>query len=89
MMPVPTKNATHLFGKPKEWDESVRGPVRTLSVRVEDTVRGKEFVSTWKPTLEEIQALQDGGTILLTVGGVQPPVALHVEPTEGEDHGEG
>ncbi len=82
MMPVPTKNATHIFGKPKNWDEAKEGPCRALSVRVETVNGRREFVSTWKLTLEEIQALQDGGTILLTVCGVQPPVALHVEPAD-------
>lgn len=84
MIPVPTKNATHIFGKPKNWDEIRDGQCRALSVRREVVNGRAEFVSTWKPSLEEIQVLQDGGTILLTVCGVQPPVALHVEPADAD-----
>jgi hypothetical protein len=82
MMPIRIAGATHAFGKPDNWDEAKRGPVRVLMVRVEEARSGREFVSAWKPTLEEIQCLQDGGHILLTVCGHQPPVALHVEPAD-------
>jgi hypothetical protein len=31
------------------------------------------------PTLEEINMLQDGGQVILTICGEQPAVSLHVE----------
>jgi hypothetical protein len=59
------------------------GKCGVLSVRVQGGEGGAtECVSTWKPTLEEINMLQDGGSVILTVSGWQPVVSLCVEIEE-------
>lgn len=83
MIPVPPRGATHRLGKPSNWDEMKRGECRTLPVRKELKADGTyDFVSTWKPTLEELNALADGGVVVLTCAGRQPPVSVGVELTE-------
>lgn len=80
MLPVPTKNATHSYGPPPNWNEETMGKCGHLSVRAQEGKGGVlESVSTWKPTLEEINYLQEGGSVILTVCGKQPAVSLHVE----------
>ena len=37
-----------------------------------------EITSVWKPCPEELQLLNEGGCVRLTVVGCQPPVALWV-----------
>lgn len=42
------------------------------------------FVSVWRPSLQEIRALIQGGTITLAVSGTgHPPVALGVQDAFG------
>ncbi len=44
---------------------------------------GKRIVSWWKPTMEEIEQLRQGGHIVLSVVGYrQPPIAVLVEPPQ-------
>lgn len=80
MIPTKTRDAKHAFTPPANWDEETMGPCGVLSVRVQEEQGGvTECVSTWKPTLEEIGMLQEGGEVILTVVGRQPAVSLHVE----------
>jgi hypothetical protein len=83
MLPTKTRGATHALGAPKNWDEKTMGTCGVLSVRVQGGQGGvTECVSTWKPSLEEINMLQEGGAVILTVSGWQPAVSLHVEIEE-------
>jgi hypothetical protein len=80
MLPVPTKKATHSYGPPPNWVEETMGICGVLSVRVQEGRGGiMESVSTWKPRLEEINYLQEGGSVILTICAKQPAVSLHVE----------
>lgn len=78
MMPKHIADATNYMGAPKGWDEEKQGRCTTLSVRVV----GDVYQSAWEPTPTELRALIEGGTIVLSVVGGQPPVALTVEPLE-------
>lgn len=68
-------NATHVLGPPKDWDAEKMGPCCRLSVRVVDG----RCESAWEPTPEELAALNAGASVILSVVGGQPPVALYVE----------
>lgn len=97
MFPTKTKDATHSYGPPENWDTKTMGPCGTLSVRAQEGRGGiVECISTWVPTLEEINMLQDGGKVILTVCGRQAAVSLHVELekdeqefTDAMSHGDG
>lgn len=80
MYPTKTKDATHSYGPPANWDEKTMGKCGYLSVRVQEGAGGiMESVSSWKPTLEEINLLLDGGVVVLTICAKQPACSLHVE----------
>ncbi len=57
-----------------------------LGVRVEHTSMGTSFASFWKPTPDELAALNDGGCVFVAVFGTQPMmqvgVTLKYEQTE-------
>lgn len=61
------------IGKPKDWDESLEGPCGTIYVSTYiDTLTGLPVMaSVYKPTDEEIEALQQGGLIRLAIVGRQ------------------
>lgn len=75
MMPLRIEGATHYLGAPKDWKPEENGRCSHLAVRQV----GNVFESAWEPTPSELQALLDGGRVVLSVVGGQPPVALHVE----------
>lgn len=54
--------------------------VRDLQVRIEEHEGSPVFCSAWEPTPADLEALNAGGSVVLRVLGVQPPVALYVEP---------
>jgi hypothetical protein len=83
MKPVPTRDATHNFQKPDKWGtEPGDGACGELSVRAQRYNGGArmEFVSTWQPSPDELEMLKAGGVAILSIIGVQPPVAISVEP---------
>lgn len=83
MKPVPTRDATHNFQKPLEWGtDPTDGECGELSVRVQHYNGGNrmEFVSTWQPSQAELVMLNNGGVAVLSIIGVQAPVAISVEP---------
>ena len=80
MRPAAISGATHTFSAPKGWDESVSGPCADLDVRRTDDI----CESAWRPTAEELAALNAGGVVVLSIMGGQPPVMLSVEYTEAE-----
>jgi hypothetical protein len=80
MIGVLTRGATHNYGPPENWDEAKHGVCHTLSVRVGTTPEGlRECVSTWKPSVVEIEHMMRGGVVVLSILGNQPPVSLTVE----------
>jgi hypothetical protein len=72
--------ATHTLGAPKEWDNERDGHCGRLAVRKV----GNVYESAWELTPEEIEAINQGGHIVLRVVGGQPPVQLWVEPPRAE-----
>lgn len=73
------KDATNSLGSPKNWDTAKYGPCITLPVR--RTIDGF-YQSAWEPSPEELRLLNEGGSIILSVFGGQPPVMLSVEGQE-------
>jgi hypothetical protein len=80
MIPRRIQNATHALGAPLDWDSEKHGNCVRLWVRAE----GGTYASAWEPTPDELDALNAGGSVVLTIVGGQPPVALHVETPETE-----
>lgn len=73
------KGATHNPGAPRNWTEA-NGPCGSLPIRYQkDAFGNNECISAWKPTPEELQMLNDGGFVILSVSGWQVPVSLYVE----------
>jgi hypothetical protein len=86
MRPTVTRNATHLFSKPENWDDEADGPCGDLQVRAE-TFGGREIVeliSTWKPSADELAHLNAGGVVEIGLCVItQPPMrASIVDPVE-------
>ena len=80
MIPKRISGATHNLGPPKGWDAERDGKCGHLTVRVE----GNLYSSAWEPTPDELVTLLNGGSIVLSVVGDQPPVMLSVEPLPPE-----
>lgn len=72
-----TNNA--VLGAPAGWDQQAL-PCGALAVTRTDWDGIPAVVSFWKPTVEELAALQAGQKVALWVAGqTMPPVALTVE----------
>lgn len=78
MIPVRIAGTTHTMKAPKNWDEQKDGKCVDLHVRVEDGC----CLSAWEPTPAELEMLNRGGKVVLSVVGGQPPVWLSVEPNK-------
>ncbi len=79
MRPTKTREANKVFTKPKNWDDAVDGTCGDLEVRIQPFgKRLVDFVSTWKPSQEELAQLNRGGVNELVIVGSQPPVMLQV-----------
>lgn len=85
MIPRRIKNATAVFGVPQGWDKERDGSCVGLAVRVTPFTRNPYYESAWEPTPEELAMLLAGGSVILRVIGVQPVVALYVEPPAPEE----
>lgn len=77
MIPKRISGATLWMGAPKGWTPEKDGNCSHLAVQVVD---GNIYQSSWEPTADELAMLNAGGSIVLSVVGGQPPVALSVEP---------
>ena len=75
MTPIRIANATHFMGAPKGWKPDEDGNCVHLAVRQIDNV----FQSAWEPTPSELELLNAGGKVVLSIVGGQPPVMLQVE----------
>jgi hypothetical protein len=76
MIPRRIAGATLNLGPPEGWD---KGECSPLAVRVENDTGYSVCASAWEPTPEELTRLVTGGSVVLRVFGMQPPVALTVE----------
>ncbi len=82
MIPKRIADATHFLGAPKNWRPEANGQCSHLAVRVvEDNV----WQSAWEPTPRELELLNAGGAVVLSIVGGQPPVALSVELVKPEN----
>lgn len=70
------KAYTNVFKPPRGWDAEEDGSCSDLHVRI---TGDQIFQSAWEPTPKELEIINNGGSIVLTVWGGQPPVALTVE----------
>lgn len=79
------KGYTHNPGAPKGWT-SANGTCGTLPVIYRtDQFGNKECVSAWKPSAEELQQLNAGGFVILSIIGWQVPVALYTADENAAD----
>ena len=73
----PSNNA--VLGAPKGWDQDAL-PCNALPITRTECDGHPAVVSFWKPTAEELQALNEGRPVALwVVGETMPPVALMVD----------
>lgn len=74
MKPIEFEHQTLLLGPPKDMQ---RGLCGALPVRITEGT----FLSFWKPSADDIEALKNGGHIRLCVwGGTHPPVWVDATP---------
>ena len=57
-----------------------------LPARQEEVNGHLEVVSVWQPSQEELNILNAGGMICLSVIGGQPPVSIWAEKVQLQDH---
>ncbi len=70
---VEFEGQTHLLNPPPSME---RGSCGALPI----FAQGGRLTSVWKPTQEEIEALQNGAHVALTIlSDVHPPVMMHVQ----------
>lgn len=75
MQPTVTRNATHNFQEPANWNEETDGKCGDLQVRA-DTFGDRQIVelfSTWKPSAAELAHLNAGGVIEIGICSVTQP----------------
>lgn len=72
--------ATHNFKPPKNWEPEADGECGDLWIRLGS--HGARdiptFTSAWRPTVDELAALNAGGEIEITLVGSQPPMSVDV-----------
>lgn len=69
---------TRDLGKPMEWEADGR-PCGVLAIRDEITTVGPVMASAWQPTDAELERLNAGASVILTVcGAAHPPVSIGV-----------
>lgn len=79
--PIKTNRTNASLGAPTNWDATVDGECVALPVQI-DQEQGC-FHSWWRPGLDELECLLNGGAVRLTVfGGSHPPVALNADAIE-------
>ncbi len=83
------KGTTNRFGKPLDWDDTTMGECGELPVRISAFGEAVMCESAWEPTPEELTRLNAGHSVILRVIGLQPPVALYVDPFPPDDAGNG
>lgn len=73
----PSNNA--VLGAPNGWDQQ-QLPCGALPITRTESNGLPAVVSFWRPSAEELKALNEGNSIALwVIGGTMPPVALDVQ----------
>jgi hypothetical protein len=80
MIAITVPGITHYLSAPTDWNEAEHGRCETLPVIVGATAGHiATYTSFWRPSSEELAALNSGGRVALTVfGPTHPPVAMAV-----------
>ena len=82
MEPVQFKGQQRFLGAPRGWDQDDTECV-ALPVKLSEVNGLPALTSYWKPTPEELAALNAGELVKFTIiGSGQPPVLLEVERCE-------
>lgn len=89
MIPRRIPGATRYLGAPKGWDPNEHGDCCHLSIADIVLPPGLNAMrSRWEPTPAELEILNAGGSIELTVlGHLHPPVWLEVRKLDAEGDG--
>lgn len=74
MIPLVHPSATRAPGAPRNWDEARHGSCCALPIADVDVGGRLVMESLWRPSAEELAALNVGGAVILQVGGTQHPV---------------
>ena len=86
MSPLKPEGWNLALGAPKDWDAEQHGTCETLHVIATLSMapgRLVSMISHWKPSPEELAALNAGGIVELAVHGAQhPPVWVGVRPAD-------
>lgn len=78
MKPCAINGYTHSPGAPLGWTPERNGECGILPLIYRPDAHGNmECVSAWKPTAEELEQLNNGGFVILSVVGWQVPVMLY------------
>lgn len=76
MIPVRIKDYNTRFGQPEEW--TGEEPCEALYTRAERQGGHTVQLSAWKPSPIELEALKQGGSVILAVLGLgHPPVYVY------------
>lgn len=82
MLPHHFDQANKTYTKPKGWEDEQCGDLHVCQTQYADGT--PLIVSYWKPSYEDLQALNNGGGIYLMITtNVQPPVCLQTESPFG------
>lgn len=82
MIAVRIKGATSLYGAPDGWKPE-DGECKGLYVRKEAHGKHSVLLSAWKPSISELELLNNGGSVVLGVLGEEhPPVLMVVTETD-------
>lgn len=74
------EGATRFMNKPQNWNGELNGHCGVLPIRDETIANLPAMTSAWEPTPRELEILNAGGKVYLTVIGMShPPVSLWVE----------
>ncbi len=79
MISIKFAQANQVLTKPDGWDEEKQGECGDLHVYNS----GSYIASCWRPTAEELEALNAGGAVVVSLyGQTQPPMQLFTAVTE-------
>lgn len=82
MNSIKTKQTKVCLGAPRDWDQS-QLPCDSLWVDKTTLVGVPVVISYWKPTMWELQLLNEGSSVQLSIVGTNmPPVAVEVFEAE-------
>lgn len=71
---IKLSDETRPIGKPSNWSEEIHGECVTISVHDKHTSTGNYMVTGWKPSVGELEVLNQGGHVWLEINGKEHPV---------------